>query len=58
MKIQYNTILLIVCLFYIAGCKKKSDDPTPQTPQEEQKVLLINNGISWTLGSVTKDGLM
>jgi len=58
MKNQYISIILIVCLTFSSSCKKsEGDDPTPQTPQEEQKTLLINNGLSWTLGTVTKDGL-
>ena len=58
MKLQIVTSIFILSLLIINGCKKsKSDDPVPQTPQEEQKTLLINNGLSWTLGTVTKDGL-
>ncbi len=58
MKYKYISIVLIVCLAFVSGCKKsKSDDPTPLTSQEKQKTLLINNGLSWTLGTVTKDGL-
>lgn len=53
MKYHPISIILIVGLLLVAGCKKKHDDPTPQ---DNQKKLLINNGVSWTLGSVTKDG--
>lgn len=54
MKNQYISILFLVCLTIISGCKSDSTDPTPQ---ENQKMLLINNGLSWRLGTVTKDGL-
>ena len=54
MKNQYISILLLVCLSFISGCKSESSDPTPQ---DNQKTLLMNNGLSWTLGTVTKDGL-
>ncbi len=45
---------LIIAVILSTGCKKKNDDPTPQ---DNQKKLLINNGVAWILGSVTKDGL-
>lgn len=54
MKNQYISIMIIVCLALISGCKSESADPTPQ---DNQKTLLINNGLSWVPGSVTKDGL-
>ena len=54
MKNQYISILFIACTVLIIGCKSDSADPTPQ---DNQKTLLINNGLSWTLGTVTKDGL-
>ncbi len=54
MKNQYISILFIICLAFISGCKSDSADPTPQ---DSQKTLLINNGLSWTIGTVTKDGL-
>ncbi|MEZ4946089.1 MAG: hypothetical protein R2804_11195 [Cyclobacteriaceae bacterium] len=54
MKNQYISIIFIICLVLISGCKSDSSDPTPQ---DNQKKLLINDGLSWTLGTVTKDGL-
>lgn len=54
MKYHHISVILIAGLLLATGCKKKHDDPTPQ---DSQKTLLINNGVSWTLGSVTKDGL-
>lgn len=54
MKNQYISILFIACLALISGCKSESADPTPQ---DNQKTLLINNGLSWVPGTVTKDGL-
>lgn len=54
MKRQHISFLLILGIALLSGCKNESTDPTPQ---DNQKVLLINNGVSWVLGSVTKDGL-
>jgi len=54
MKNQYISIITIICLALISGCKSESADPTPQ---DNQKTLLINNGVSWVPGSVSKDGL-
>lgn len=48
------TIIIIAAIGFISGCKSKSEDPSPQ---DQQKVLLINDGIAWKLGTVTKDGL-
>ncbi|MFZ1807196.1 MAG: hypothetical protein WAU36_08245 [Cyclobacteriaceae bacterium] len=57
MQNQYISIILIVCLAFMSGCTIKGEDPSPLTPQEEQKILLLNNGLSWNLSSITKDGL-
>lgn len=54
MKHQYISIALIICFAFISGCSSSSDDPTPQ---DNQKILLTNNGVAWQLGTVTKDGL-
>lgn len=49
------SILLIVALAFAVSCRhKKNDDPSPQ---DQQKTFLINGGIAWKLGTVTKNGL-
>lgn len=49
------SILLIISFATYMGCKKKGTDPQPD-PLADRLEELMNNGSSWEVSEVTKDG--